>query len=59
VNYCFALHRPEMKDLVTLFRQQIEWIRPESYTADSDYLNFVGMNKSLFASVRDAVKTLG
>jgi hypothetical protein len=48
-----------MKDLVTLFRQQIEWIRPESYTADSDYLNLVSMNKSLFANVRDAVKALG
>jgi len=59
VNYCFALHRPEMKDLVTLFWQQIESILPESYTADSDYLNFVSMNKSLFASVRDAVRALG
>lgn len=58
VNYCFALHRPEMKDLVTLFWQQIEWIRPDSYIADSEYLNFVSMNKTLFAAVRDAVKAL-
>jgi hypothetical protein len=58
VNYCLALHRPEMEDLATLFWQQIAWIRPESYVADNDYLNFVSMNKTLFGSVRDAVKAL-
>ena len=58
VNYCFALHRPEMKDLATLFWQQIGRIRPESYVADNDYLNFVSVNKTLFANVRDAVKAL-
>jgi hypothetical protein len=59
VNYCFALHRPEMKDLATLFWKQIEWIRPESYIADGDYLNFVTVNKALFARIHDAVKALG
>jgi hypothetical protein len=59
VNYCFALHRPEMKDLTALFWQQMARVRPESYIADSDYLNFVSMNVTLFASVRDAVKALG
>lgn len=59
VNYCFALHQPEMKDLATLFWQQMSRIRPESYVADNDYLNFVSMNKTLFDSVRDAVKALG
>lgn len=59
VNYCFALHQPEMNSLVTLFWQQMEWVRPESYMADNDYLNFVSMNKALFASVHDAVKALG
>ena len=59
VNYGFALHDPELKDLATLFWQQIEWIRPESYIADGDYLNLVSMNKTLFARVRDAVKALG
>ena len=58
VNYCFALHLPEMKDLATHFWRQIEWVRPESYVADSDYLNFVTANKSLFAKVSDALKTL-
>ncbi len=59
VNYCFALHQPEIKDLTTLFWQQIARIRPESYLADNDYLNFVSRNKTLFASVRDAVTALG
>jgi hypothetical protein len=59
VNYCFALHQPEMKDLATLFWQQMARIRPESYVADNDYLNFVSMNKTLFARVRDDVKALG
>jgi len=60
VNYGgFALDRPDLKDLATLFWQQIEWVRPQSYIADGDYLNFVSMNKTLFASVRDALKVLG
>jgi hypothetical protein len=58
VNYGFALNLPEAEHLALLFWQQIEWIRPESYMADSEYLNFVSMNKTLFASIRDAVKAL-
>jgi hypothetical protein len=37
----------------------MDWVRPESYVADNDYLSFVSMNKALFASVHDAVKALG
>lgn len=59
VNYYFALHQPETECLAALFWQQMDWIRPESYVADSEYLNFVSMNKALFASVHDAVKALG
>jgi len=59
VNYCFALHQPAMKDLATLFWQQMARIRPESYVGDNDYLTFVSMNKTLFANVRDAVNALG
>ena len=59
VNYCFALHQSDWKDLATLFWQQMALIRPESYVADNHYLNFVSMNKTLFASVCDAVKALG
>jgi hypothetical protein len=58
VNYCIALHQPGMEDLATLLWQQIAWIRPESYVADNDYLNFVSMNKTLFAKVYEAVKAL-
>lgn len=58
VNYRLALHRPEVQDLVTLFWEQIARIRPESYVADNDYLSFVSVNKTLFATVRDAVKAL-
>ena len=59
VNYCFAPHFPEMGHLAALFWQQLEWIRPESYIADNDYLTFVSANKALFAAVREAVKPLG
>ena len=38
VNYCFAPHLPKMSDLAVLFWRQLEWIRPESYVADNDYL---------------------
>jgi len=58
VNYGFAPHQAEMESLATLFWQQIEWVCPESYVADNDYLSFVSMNKALFASVHDAVKAL-
>ena len=58
-NYCFALHRPEMKDLADLFWRQLDWIRPESYVADNDYLTFVSMNESLFTKVHDAMKAFG
>jgi hypothetical protein len=58
VNYCFALHSPGLKSLIALFWEQIDRIQPESYMADSDYLNFVSMDKTLFARVRDAVTAL-
>jgi hypothetical protein len=59
VNYNFALHQPEMKDLATLFWEQMAWIRPESYVADNSYLNFVSQNKAIFAAALAAVKALG
>lgn len=58
VNYCFALHQPGMKELATLFWRQLQRIRPESYMADNDYLNFVTLNKALFDDVHSAVKAL-
>lgn len=50
----FALDKPD-KTLVNLFWQQMEWVKPESYVADSETLTFVSMNKALFASVHLAV----
>jgi len=58
VNYCFALHQPELNDLATLFWEQMAWIFPESYVGDNDYLNFVTRNKALFSSVLHALKAL-
>jgi len=54
-NYRFTLHLPEMNDLAAMFWKQMEWIQPESYIADNEFLTFVSANKSLFASVRQAV----
>lgn len=60
VNYGgFALHRPEMKDLTSLFWQQLEWVQPESYIGDGNFLNFVSTNKAAFAAIREAIKSLG
>jgi hypothetical protein len=58
VNYRFALHLPEMEELATLFWQQIAQIRPESFVADNDYLNFVSANRTLFAGVCNVVRAL-
>jgi hypothetical protein len=55
VNYCFALHRPEMKDLADLFWNQLDWIQPESYIADNDQLTFVSRDASLFAAVGETL----
>src|SRR5262245_52812707 len=56
VNYCFALHLLEMDTLASMFWRQVEWIRPESYIADNDYLTFVSANKTLFAAVCERLK---
>jgi hypothetical protein len=58
VNYRFALHLADLNDLARLFWRQVERIRPESYIADNDYLNFVSADETLFAAVRDAIKAL-
>lgn len=59
VNYGFALHPPERAaTLADLFWPQMARVHPETYVADNDYLTFVTLNRSLFARVFDAVKTL-
>lgn len=57
VNYCgFALHRPEVGALVSLFWDQLDLIQPESYLADGDVcLTFVSCNKDLFHAVHHAL----
>ncbi len=53
------VHRPEMKDLITLFWEQIERLGPEPFVGDNDCLNFVSSKKAVFAKVHDSVKALG
>jgi hypothetical protein len=57
--YSFAMDDPEVQDLVTRFWQQLEWTRPETYIAESDYgfLTFVTGDKGLFAAVRTGLAT--
>jgi hypothetical protein len=50
----FSLQDPVMQDLADLFWRQLEAIRPESYIADGDFLNFVTCNRELFEIVRAA-----
>jgi hypothetical protein len=59
VNYCLALHRPEMKGLIDPFWQQLDWIQPESYIADNDYLTFVSRDENLFAAVCETLSRIG
>jgi hypothetical protein len=50
----FDLYRPN--DLVPLFWRQLEWIRPESYIADTHHLlTFVSSNRNVFAAVHQAL----
>jgi hypothetical protein len=49
-------HQPDHQgDIGELFWQQIGWIKPESYLADGDWLNFVTSRKDLFAAVRQGL----
>jgi hypothetical protein len=62
VNYDdgFALHNPEMSDLTSFFWKQLEWIRPESFIADSgSFLTFVSRNEPTFVAVCNALKDPG
>jgi hypothetical protein len=55
VNYGLTLHLPERMGAIDPFWQQVDWIRPESYIADNDYLTFVSRDESLFAAVCEAL----
>jgi hypothetical protein len=58
VNFGGAVLRPEMRDLADLFWQQLDWIRPESYIADGDYLTFVSKNNALFSSALQSLREI-
>jgi hypothetical protein len=58
VNYRFALHLANMKELADMFWRQMGWIQPETYVADNDYLTLVSRNKDLFAKTRDLLRAL-
>jgi hypothetical protein len=56
VNYGgFPLLNPGMDALVDLFWKQLESVRPESYVADGNVLNFVTRDSNLFATVLEAL----
>ena len=55
VNYAFALHPPERSSLADLFWNQLDWIQPESYIADNDFLTFVTRDESLYDAVCRAI----
>jgi hypothetical protein len=60
VNYGLALHLPERtKGLIDPFWEQLDWIQPESYIADNDYLTFVSRDESIFAAVYEALSRAG
>jgi hypothetical protein len=61
VNFAdgFALHNPEMTNLVSLFWEQLDWIQPESYIADADVLlTFVSRNEEIFFTVSNALSDI-
>jgi hypothetical protein len=57
VNFLdFALHNPEVEELIRLFWKQLDWIQPESYIADGGaFLTLVTRDKELFAAVHHAL----
>jgi hypothetical protein len=52
----FSLCDPAMQALVDLFWMQLESVRPESFIADGDLLNFVSCDQELFAGVCAALR---
>ena len=57
VNYGFALHSPERSSLADMFWNQFDWIQPESYIADNDFLTFVTRDERLFDAVCEALRS--
>ena len=58
LNEDFDLHKSN--HVVDVFWRQLEWIRPESYIADTHHLlTFVTTNSIVFAAVRQALSESG
>jgi len=53
-DFCLQDPDPARQVLADLFWTQLEAVRPESYIADGDFLNFVSCDKLLFEIVRAA-----
>jgi hypothetical protein len=51
----FALNAPAYESMVNFFWKQLALIRPESYLAVGDFLNFVTSDENLFTHVRHAL----
>ena len=53
VNFgTFPLRRPQGNTLLDLFWPQLDWIHPESYIGNGEYLMLATVNEKLFASAR-------
>jgi hypothetical protein len=57
--YNFGLNSPEVQDLVTRFWEQLEWIRPDGYLAQSDlgFFTFVTSDEGLFKQACQALRS--
>lgn len=59
VNYNFGLHFPETESMARCFWKQLDWIRPETYIAETDdHLMLISADKTLFAAARQALSGL-
>jgi hypothetical protein len=59
VNSNFGLHLPSMEFMAPYFWKQFEWIRPQTYIAESDYhLMVISADKKLFTAARQVLSGL-
>jgi hypothetical protein len=58
VNFDFSLHDTKYADLTEMFRQQLGWIKAESYVAENDFPTVVTTNRIVFAQVYEALRLM-
>lgn len=59
VNFNFGLHASSDKSMAPYFWKQFEWIRPQTYIADSGYhLMVISSDRTLFKAARQVVSEL-